>query len=95
MNPEILLYIIKIITGGVVAFLAIFAMSKTRDASWMFLITGFLLTYAVTVYELLLKLGIFSKPGLAVGGIPVMDIITSVVPGIFFIIGFIIKISKK
>ena len=38
MNPQLLLFIIKLVLGGIAAFLAIFVMSKTRDASWMFLV---------------------------------------------------------
>ena len=50
MSPEILLFIIKLVLGGIVAFLAIFVMSKTRDASWMFLVAGFLLSYVSILF---------------------------------------------
>ena len=57
MNHEIVLFIIKLILGGIAAFMAIFVMSKTRDASWMFLVAGFLFSYAALVIELMEELG--------------------------------------
>ena len=56
MNNEIILFIIKLTLGGIAAFLAIFVMSKTRDASWMFLVAGFLFSYAAMVIELMAEL---------------------------------------
>ena len=42
MEPRILLFIIKLVAGGIVAFLAILLMSKKRSADWAFLVAGFL-----------------------------------------------------
>lgn len=95
MSPEILLYTIKLVLGGIVAFLAIFVMSKTRDASWMFLVTGFLFLYASIVYDLMLTLGIVAEPTLTIFGIPISSFLTAIIPNFFFILSFIIKLFKK
>lgn len=95
MNPEILLFIIKLIAGGLVAFLAIFVMSKTRDASWMFLVAGFLLSYAVLILDLMIELGVITPSAFCVFGIPLSTLLCAVVPSLFFITSFILKLTKK
>lgn len=95
MDSTILLFIIKIISGGLVAFLAIFIMSKTRDAAWMLIICGFLLSYASLMYELLVTVGIFPQPAIYIHEIPLIQLIATTLPNLCFIAGFIIKLAKK
>lgn len=95
MNPEFLLFMIKILCGGIVAFLAIFLMSKTREISWVFLITGFLLSYIATVYESLLSIGVVTDVSISVGGIPLISFLSAVIPTLCFIIGLILRILRK
>ena len=95
MNPEILLFIIKLILGGIVAFLAIMLMSKPRDAAWMSMVGGFLLSYVFLVYELLIKLGVLTASHICLAGIPISTLILTILPSICFIIGFILMIIKK
>lgn len=95
MSPELLLYIIKLSIGGIVGFLAILLMSKTRDASWMCMVGGFLLSYAVLIFDLMKSLGIITDTKIVLFGIPISDLICAVVPGLFFIIGFILMLCKK
>lgn len=95
MNPELLLFIIKLVIGGIVGFMAILLMSKTRDAAWMCMVGGFLLSYAALVFELMEHLGIFSTKSVCLFGIPVSALICTVVPSLFFIIAFILMLIKK
>ncbi|MCQ2575250.1 MAG: hypothetical protein MJ162_00805 [Treponema sp.] len=97
MNPDILLTIIELGLGGIVAFLSIWIMSKTRDTSWMFLVAGFILTYIVIVYKLMLSLGIIPACTIFIPhtGIPLDSLLIVCVPNLAFIISFIIKICKK
>lgn len=95
MNPEILLYIIKLVIGGFVAFFAILIMSKTRNASWMLLVTGFLFLYASIVYNLMQDLGIIPLVSLKFFEIPLDSLLIAVVPNFFFILSFIVKLLKK
>ena len=95
MNPQILLFIIKLVLGGIAAFLAIFVMSKTRDASWMFLVAGFLFDYAALVVDLMTELGIFAVDFVLVAGMPLVSLLSAIIPSVMFITAFIIKLCKK
>ncbi len=95
MNPQILLFIIKLILGGLAAFLSILIMSKTRNPEWMMMVAGFLSSYAALVYDLLIELGVFAASALLVFGIPLPALIFAVVPSLFFIAAFIIKLAKR
>jgi len=95
MNPQILLFIIKLILGGIAAFLAIFVMSKTRDASWMFLVAGFLFSYAALVIDLMTELGIISLDSILLFGMPLISLLSAIIPSLMFIIAFIIKLCQK
>lgn len=95
MDPKILAFIIKLVLGGIVSFLSILVMSKTRDTSWMMIVIGFLCSYAALVYDLMIELGIFSMPTITLAGIPISTLICIVVPNIFFVFAFILRILKK
>lgn len=95
MNPEILLSIIQLTLGGIVAFLAILLMSKTRDISWICLVCGFLFSYASTIYQIMIRLGILAVPSAVLFGIPVTSLICLLVPNVFFIIAFILMFIKN
>ena len=95
MSPQILFYIIELAVKGIVTFFAILLMSRMRSAAWMTLICGFLCSYAATVYKILIELGIFSAGSISVFGIPLSALLSLCVPALFFIIGFIILLSKK
>lgn len=95
MNVELILYIIKFVLVGFVTFLSILNMSKTRAASWMFIMCGFIFMYISLLYDLFLKLGIMSEPNLYIYGIPLVSLLFIVIPCLFFSIGFIVRLSKK
>jgi hypothetical protein len=94
-QPEILIYIIKLILGGIAAFLAILVWSKTRDGAWFFLVSGTILSYCGLVYELLKSFGIITKSLYLVLDIPIIDLCFIVIPSIFYIIGFIVMLVKS
>lgn len=95
MNQELIIFIIKLVLGGIAAFLAIFVMSKTRDAAWMFLVAGFLFSYAALVIDLMIELGIFESTAIMVAGFPLIPLLAAVIPASMFIVSFIIKLCKK
>lgn len=95
IDSEILLYIIKLVFGGIAAFLAIMLWSRTRDAAWMCLVAGAVTGYGGLVYELLEKLGIVLASSYQLYGIPVSSLLFSVIPSIFIILGFILMLSRK
>lgn len=95
MSPEILLFIIKLVIGGIVAFLAILLMSKTRDAAWMAMVAGFLLSYAALVFDLLINLGVLTHTSIELFGIPLSLLLCAVLPSLCFILAFIIMLIKR
>ena len=78
-----------------VAFLAILLMSKKRSLAWSFMVSGFLLSYASLVYELLIELGVLTATKYGLWGIPVSTLICAVLPALCYIIAFIIMLAKR
>ena len=95
MEPKILLFIIKLVAGGIVAFMAILLMSKKRSAGWAFMVSGFLLSYASLVYELLIELGVLTATKYGLWGIPISTLLCAVLPSFCFMIAFIIMLAKR
>ncbi len=95
MDSRILLFIIKLVAGGIVAFLAILLMSKKRSIAWSFMVSGFLLNYAALVYELLIELGVLTATKYGLWGIPVSTLICAVLPAVCYITAFIIMLAKR
>ncbi len=95
MDSRILLFIIKLVAGGIVAFFAILLMSKKRSIAWSFMVSGFLLNYAALVYELLIELGVLTATKYGLWGIPVSTLICAVLPAVCYITAFIIMLAKR
>ena len=95
MDSNILLFIIKLVSGGLVAFFAILLMSKTRDAAWMLMVAGFLISYVSLVYDMLCGLGVIKAVAFAVFGIPLIPLLGVLLPSLCFIIAFIIMFSRR
>lgn len=94
-ETETLIFIIKLVLGGIAAFFAILVWSKTRDGAWFFLVSGTILSYCGIVYDMLKSFGIITKTLYLVLGIPIIDLCFIVVPTLFFIIGFIVMLAKS
>ncbi|MBQ8013171.1 MAG: hypothetical protein IJ257_02070 [Treponema sp.] len=96
-ETEIIFFTIKLLLGGIIAFLAIMLWSKTRDFSWMFLVLAAVTGYSAIVFDLLLKLGFVTAKEISLLGnqISLVQLILAVVPSIFVIIAFIIMLSKS
>lgn len=95
MEPRILLFIIKLVAGGIVAFLAILLMSKRRTVAWSFMVSGFLLSYAALVYDLLIELGVLTATKYGLWGLPVSTLLCAILPALCYIIAFIIMLAKR
>lgn len=93
-QTELIIYIIKLILGGLSSFLAIMLWSKTREAEWMSLLAGFVINYAGTIYSLLLDMNIIYEDKILFFGLPLTSLIFSVIPQIFFIIAFAVMLKK-
>lgn len=96
MNESvIILYIIKLVLYGIAAFLAIALWSKTRDGAWMCIVSGTIVIYAGVVYSMLEDFGIIPSNYYPVFGIPLFSLVFVVLPVLFFIIAFILMLSRN
>jgi hypothetical protein len=94
VQSDFILFIIKLVLGGITAFLAILLWSKTRDAAWMSLVAGAVTSYAGIVYDMMVEFGIIIPGGISVAGIPLATMLFSVIPGCFFILAFILMLQR-
>ncbi len=94
LQSEIIFYIIKLILGGIAAFLAIMLWNKTRDSAWMSLVAGAITGYAGTVFDLLIKIGLVGNFDITVFGLPIITLVFSFVPTLFFILAFILILIR-
>ncbi len=93
-DNQIVLWAIKLVLGGISSFLAILLWSKSRSFCWICLITAVLISYAGIIYEMMIKLGIFSSSKLICFGIPIITLCFTIIPHILFIISLILIIKE-
>lgn len=93
-QSTLILYIVKLVFQGIVAFLAILLWSRTRDAAWMSLVAGAIDSYAGTVYSMLADLGIWFTGDIYIHGVSLIQLQFAVVPPLFYIIAFILMIRR-
>lgn len=90
MGLNISLYFIRILIGGLVCFLSILVMSKTRNSEWMFIVSACLFNYFFEVLTLLIELGL-----IPLGNSIIISFIHFIIPSCMLIIAFIIKLLKR
>lgn len=97
MQPDMLLHCIKLVLGGIAAFLAILLWSKTREAAWIAVIAGIITAYAGIVYNVLVVFGIAVEKSSvpAIAGMNIITLLFTVIPQLFFIAAFIIALSSR
>jgi len=88
-------YLIRLFLGALGTFFAILVWSKTRNPSWIFIILGILFHYINIVFETLENFGIITNQIYNIGNIPILKILLTNMPMVFFIIGLIIFIVRK
>jgi len=85
----------QLILGAAAAFLAIFLWPKIRDAAWMLIIFGTIVTYIETVYSILKIFGISGDDFLIFDSVPLISFILPTVRTLLFISAFIIMIYRQ
>ena len=96
LSLDQILLVVKLVAGGIIAFLAIMLWSKTRESSWICLVAAAVFSYAEVALELLSRLGIATSErlvffGLGVGGI---QLVLTCAVYFFVILAFIIMLAK-
>jgi hypothetical protein len=96
MDKGQLLYMIsRLALGGAAVFFAIVLWSKTRDTAWMLVVVGVIAGYAETLYSVLQSFGITGQAGPAVGSVPLLTILLSNLPAVFFLAAFVTVVTRK
>jgi len=85
----------QLVLGAAASFFAILFWPKTRDAAWMLIIIGVIVTYIETVYSILKVFGIGIDDSLHIGSVPVIPFILPTLRTILFIIAFAVMIHRQ
>lgn len=96
MTAEFLVITLSgLISGFILSVLAIALWARTREGSWMFITLGAVFLFGDFV------LGLFDGLGLPVyrfwvaGGVSIIRVVSSMLPVLFLIVGFIIFLIRK
>ena len=92
---EIVGLLTRLILGAVGSFFAVLLWSKTRDLAWILIVIGTLVSYVDIVYTTLERFGIVEDSLLFFSGIPFFKIVLTNIPIVFFIIAFIVVITRR
>lgn len=95
-EPEVVVCIVRLVFGGVAAFLSLLLWSRTRDGAWTSLVAGVVVGYAGLVYDLLRRLGLDFAAGILFPGteVPLLPLLFIAVPGFFVSLALVLLISR-
>jgi hypothetical protein len=89
-------YIIsQLVLGAAAAFLAIVLWPGTRDAAWMLIIIGTIVSFIETIYYILNIFGINGLELIYVGSVPIISFILPTLRTLIFIAAFAIMIRRQ
>ncbi|MDA3810156.1 MAG: hypothetical protein PF518_07440 [Spirochaetaceae bacterium] len=94
-NEQMVLLLIKLITGFSATLTAVLLWSKTREPAWLFIVLGTVFLYSEIIFNTLDSLGLSKFYLFTVYGISLVEIIFASFPFLFFTIGFIIFLTNK
>lgn len=96
MDPGQTIYILsQLFLGAVVTFLAIMLWPRIRDAAWLLVIFGVIVSYIEIVYSILAMFGISGLDFFSIGSVPLISFILPVLRMIFFLTAFIIMLYRQ
>ncbi len=93
-TAELVTLITKLGVGALATFFAIVLWSMTRDTAWLFVIMGVILRYGGIMYSTFQVFGILTKE-VIVFGLPLVTILLTNLPYVFFAVAFIIMIARS
>jgi len=94
-SGQIIFIISQLSLGAFATFLAIMLWSRTRDAAWMLIIIGVIVSYIEIVHSILGIFGMGAGDFLMIGSVPVLLFILPLLRTIFFIAGLLIMIIRQ
>jgi hypothetical protein len=93
--------LVRLILGAVATFFGILLWSKTRDAAWIFVILGILVSYTEIIFSTLQQFGILHFESLFIPflqNVPIDQIFQVVLvnlPLLLFTVAFIILLARR
>lgn len=96
-QSEMILYVIKLVMGGLSALFAILLWSKTKDFAWMSLVIGVVFSYLGLLFNMFVDAGILVTLGPLIPGteLPLLTVVLIVIPNIFFILAFVLMLHRS
>lgn len=80
--------------GSVLTFLAIMLWSRTRNAAWMFIVIGVIVSYIEIVHSILSLFGMGGNNFLLIGSVPLISFVLPLTRMVFFIAGILVMIFR-
>ncbi|MDR3147928.1 MAG: hypothetical protein LBU00_06095 [Treponema sp.] len=93
-SEQAVLVFSRLVIGALAAFCAIMLWSRTRDTAWMLMVGGTITAYGEKLYTVLKLFGI-AAPLPVVGSIPLVAIVLSNVPMLFYIAAFLVMVVRS
>jgi len=93
--------LVRLFLGALATFLGILLWSRTRDAAWILVVLGVLVSYAEIIFSTLKRFGIVRMETLVlplIGEIPpdeLIQIFLTNLPVVLFAVAFIILLSRR
>ncbi len=94
-SEEAIMMMSRFVLGALATFLAIMVWSKTRDTAWMLIVVGTVAHYGEVVFSALETLGVVRLDLLTVGGVAVFPLVLANLPTLFFILAFLVIVSRR
>lgn len=94
-NEEMILLLLKLLTGFSATLSAVLLWSKTRESAWLFIVMGTVFLYSEIIFSALEILGLANFYFFTIYGISVIRIIFATMPFLFFTIGFILFLISR
>ncbi len=94
-TEQAILMLSRFVLGALGTFLAIMVWSKTRDAAWMLIVVGTVAHYGEVVFSALETLGVVRLDVVRVSGIALFPLVLTNLPMFFFILAFLVIVSRR
>ena len=85
----------RFVLGALATFLAIMVWSRTRDTAWMLIVVGTVAHYGEVVFSALETLGVVRLDFITLGGIAVFPLVLANLPTLFYILAFLVFVSRR
>ena len=93
--------LVRLILGALATFFGILLWSKTRDAAWILVILGILVSYAEIIFSTLQQFGIVHFESLLIPLLPdvpldqILQVVLLNLPLLLYTVAFIILVSRR